>query len=76
VIRAAALIAAVVAAGAMLFGLWHVVVGGLLNGNPRAAAFGVTLAVVAGGLLAGLVLGLRRSPWRGGPPSVGGPRRR
>ena len=38
----------VVLAGATAFGLWHVVVGGLLNGNPRAAAFGVALALAAG----------------------------
>ena len=44
-------VAAVVLAGATAFGLWHVVVGGLVNGNPRAAAFGIVLATVAGGLL-------------------------
>ena len=31
-------------AGACLFGLWHVVVGGFLRGNIRAAEFGVGLA--------------------------------
>ena len=41
----------VVLAGAMAFGLWHLVVGGLVNGNPRAGAFGAALATVAGGLL-------------------------
>jgi hypothetical protein len=49
-------------AGATAFGLWHVVVGGLLNGNPRAAGFGVVLATVAGGLLAGAVSVFRRLP--------------
>ena len=47
--------------GATAFGLWHLVVGGLLNGNPRAGTFGVLLAAVAGSFLAGLVVGLRRS---------------
>ena len=59
-IRLALAIAVVVLAGATAFGLWHVVVGGLLNGNPRAAGFGVVLAVIAGSLLAGAVVVLRR----------------
>ncbi|MBA2382826.1 MAG: hypothetical protein H0V73_12015 [Chloroflexi bacterium] len=46
--------------GATMFGLWHLVVGGLVNGNVRAAAFGAALAGVSGGVLAGLVI-LRRS---------------
>jgi hypothetical protein len=46
--------------GATAFGLWHVVVGGMLHGNPRAAGFGVVLATVAGGLLAVTVAALRR----------------
>ena len=50
----------VVLTGATAFGLWHLVVGGLLNGNPRAAGFGVVLAGVAGTLLAAALLGLRR----------------
>jgi hypothetical protein len=63
--RAGSLVAAVVLAllaGAALFGLWHVVVGGLVNGNPRAAAFGVGLAGVAASSLIGsvLVIGRRR----------------
>jgi uncharacterized membrane protein YedE/YeeE len=37
--------------GAFLFGLWHVVVGGLLKGNWNAAGFGIALASVAGVLL-------------------------
>ena len=41
----------VILAGVTAFGLWHVIVGGLLNGNLRAAAFGVVLAVLGGGLL-------------------------
>jgi hypothetical protein len=44
----------------MAFGLWHLAVGGLINGNPRAAAFGAVLAALAGGLLAGLVIVIRR----------------
>ena len=41
----------VVLAGATAFGLWHLVVGGLANDNPRAGAFGAVLALLAGGLL-------------------------
>ena len=47
--------------GATAFGLWHLVVGGLVSGNPRAGGFGFVLAAIAGSFLAGLVLGLRRS---------------
>jgi membrane protease YdiL (CAAX protease family) len=46
--------------GATLFGLWHLIVGGLLNGNPRAGTFGFLLAAVAGSFLGGLAVGLRR----------------
>lgn len=46
------LVALVVLASATAFGLWHLVVGGLVNGNPRAGAFGLLLAGVAGSLLA------------------------
>jgi hypothetical protein len=53
--RLVALLALIVLAAATAFGLWHLVVGGLVNGNPRAAAFGVVLATGAGALL-GLVL--------------------
>lgn len=49
-----------VLAGAALFGLWHVVVAGLIRGNPRAGQFGVALTTVAGLLLVGLVLVARR----------------
>ncbi len=55
---------AAVAAGllaAAAFGLWHLVVGGLVNGNPRAAAFGAVLAIVAGSLLAVGRLAIRRA---------------
>lgn len=58
-------ILAVALAGATAFGLWHLVVGGLINGNPRAGTFGFFLALGAGSLL---VIGawLRRSrPGRG-----------
>ena len=51
---------AAVLAAAFLFGIWHVVVGGLVHGNPRAGTFGVVLAVAAGALL-GLTVALRRT---------------
>jgi len=56
-----AAIAGLLLAGAIAFGLWHVVVGWLLHGNPRAGTFGVVLAAIAGTLLAGLVLAVRRT---------------
>ena len=62
--RLAVAVAVIVLAGATAFGLWHIVVGGLIHGNARAGAFGVVLAVVAGGLLAGVVGWTRRSPSR------------
>jgi hypothetical protein len=34
--------------GATAFGLWHLVVGGVVNGNWRAGTFGVALALAAG----------------------------
>jgi len=43
-----AMAAGAVLVGALAFGLWHVVVGGLIDGNPRAGAFGVGLALAAG----------------------------
>jgi len=43
--------------GAFLFGVWHVIGGGVIRGNWRAGAFGIGLAAVAGALL---VLGYRR----------------
>jgi hypothetical protein len=60
-VRRAAIIAIlVVCAGALAFGLWHVIVGGVINGNPRAASFGIALAAVAGGFLLGLTAAFRR----------------
>jgi hypothetical protein len=49
--RALAMVAVVLAA-TTLFGVWHVVVGGVINGNGRAAGFGAADAAVAGFLLA------------------------
>jgi hypothetical protein len=61
--RIGALIFIAVLIGATAFGLWHLVVGGLVNGNPRAAGFGAALALVAGGLLTGsILLARRRAP--------------
>ena len=48
------------AVGALLFGLWHVVVGGIVNGNVRAASFGMVLAAVSAGFLLSLWLLTRR----------------
>ena len=50
----------VVLLGAAAFGAWHVVVGGLVNGNGRAAAFGAVLAAASGVLLAAVVAVDRR----------------
>jgi hypothetical protein len=49
--------------GATAFGLWHLVVGGIINGNWRAGTFGVVLAVAAGVplLLGAWILRRRRS---------------
>ena len=58
--RFALVVAIIALAGATAFGLWHVVVGGGLNGNPRAAAFGAVLAIAAGSLLAAMVAVVRR----------------
>ena len=57
----AALVIGVALAGAVAFGLWHLVVGGLISGNPRAGTFGLILASVAGLLLVAWVWLLRRS---------------
>jgi len=46
--RMVAVLAAVILQGATLFGLWHLVVGGFINGNPRAGTFGLVLALAAG----------------------------
>jgi hypothetical protein len=56
----AILLLIVVLAGATAFGLWHVVVGGLVRGNAGAAAFGAVLAVLAGGLLRAAIVVDRR----------------
>jgi hypothetical protein len=56
----AALVGAVALAGGFAFGLWHVLFGGLVNGNPRAAAFGLVLAVVSGMLLVAEAFAWRR----------------
>jgi hypothetical protein len=58
--RIVALLLLAVLIGATAFGLWHLVVGGLVNGNPRAAGFGAALALVAGALLTGSILIARR----------------
>ena len=58
--RAAILAITIVCVGALAFGLWHVIVGGVINGNPRAASFGITLAAVAGGFLLGLTAAFLR----------------
>jgi hypothetical protein len=63
-LRAARLLIALIGLGALAFGLWHVIVGGAINGNPRAASFGITLAAVSGGFLLGLAVALRRSQRR------------
>ena len=47
-IRAGLAVLVVVLAGACAFGLWHVVVGGVVNGNGRAAEFGAALAAASG----------------------------
>jgi hypothetical protein len=53
-------VAIFVLVGLTAFGLWHVLVGGLLHGNGRAAAFGMALAAAAGGLLAAGIIAFRR----------------
>jgi hypothetical protein len=58
--RLVAVLAIVILVGLMAFGLWHVVVGGLLHGNTRAATFGAVLATAAGAVLgAGFVVARR-----------------
>lgn len=51
VLRAGLAVAVLVLAGACAFGLWHLVVGGMINGNPRAGAFGAALATGTGAAL-------------------------
>ena len=57
-------VAVVLLIAAAAFGLWHVVIGGLLQGNARAAAFGLILATAAGSVLAGILGVLRRRSTR------------
>jgi hypothetical protein len=45
--------------GATVFGLWHLIVGGVLHGNARAATFGLVLAAGAGAVLGGVVVRTR-----------------
>jgi hypothetical protein len=59
-VDAAIVVAGVVLAGATAFGLWHLVVGAIINGNPRAGAFGVALALAAGIPLVVVVVVVRR----------------
>jgi FtsH-binding integral membrane protein len=51
---------AVILVAAAAFGLWHVVIGGLVNANARAAAFGTILATASVVLFAGVVAVDRR----------------
>jgi hypothetical protein len=53
-------VAIAVLVGLTAFGLWHVVVGGAINGNGRAAAFGAVLATGAGAALISAIAVLRR----------------
>ena len=53
-------IAIVALAGTTVFGLWHLLVGGLVNGNSRAAAFGAVLASMAGTALAVVIVAVHR----------------
>jgi hypothetical protein len=46
--------------GATAFGLWHVVVGGLIHRNAAAGLFGVGLSLVGGAFVAVSLVGLRR----------------
>jgi hypothetical protein len=61
--RSLVVLVGVALVAATAFGLWHIVVGGLLNGNPRAGTFGLVLALASGAiLLAGIWIVRRRSP--------------
>ena len=67
--RVALAVASVVALcllGAFLFGLWHVLLGGLLRGNWQAGGFGIALASAAGVLLWLDAIVLRRLGARAG----------
>ena len=59
--RALVVVIVMALAGATAFGLWHLVVGGMLHGNPRAATFGAVLAIVAALLLVGTTALARRT---------------
>lgn len=50
-VRAGVAFTALVLAGACAFGLWHVVVGGVVGGNPRAGTFGLVVATATGAAL-------------------------
>ena len=58
--RAVLIVVIAILVAATAFGLWHVVVGGLIHGNARAGMFGVVLAAVAGTLTAPAIARLRR----------------
>jgi hypothetical protein len=60
--RLVAVIAILTLSGLTAFGLWHVIVGGLLHGNARAATFGAVLAAAAGGLFGAGFVVARRLP--------------
>jgi hypothetical protein len=63
VTKALLVVAGLALAAAAAFGLWHVIVGGLVSGNPRAAGFGMVLVLAAGlPLLGGAVLIRIRHP--------------
>ncbi len=62
-VRLGLAIVALALVGATAFGLWHLFVGGLINGNPRAGTFGLILALAAGAplVVAGVIVRRRRS---------------
>jgi len=63
VTRSLIVLAGAALAAAAAFGVWHLVVGGVINGNPRAGTFGIVLAVAAGlPLVLAALLARRRRP--------------
>jgi hypothetical protein len=62
---ALASLAALALLGAFVFGLWHVLFGGLVRGNWRAGGFGIALASASGVLLWIDAIVLRRLGARG-----------
>jgi hypothetical protein len=60
--RQLAIPVAAVLIGAFAFGAWHVIVGGAIHGNPRAAMFGIVLAATSGIALVAVarLAGIRR----------------